>query len=113
MLHASGAGAMSNVATGIVYAADHGAQVINMSIGSAGKLAAVSNAVAYARGKGVVVVAAAGNSRSSGSPISYPGADTGVIAVAATDSNDQFSSFSNRGDYVDIAAPGSNILSTV
>jgi type VII secretion-associated serine protease mycosin len=113
VLGANGSGLMSDVATGLVYAADHGAQVVNMSIGSSGQTGAVSTAIGYARSKGVVVVAAAGNERASGSPISYPAADVGVIAVASTDSADHYSSFSNQGGYVDIAAPGSTILSTI
>ncbi|BCY13908.1 S8 family serine peptidase [Actinoplanes sp. L3-i22] len=112
VLGANGSGYMSDAAEGIVWAADNGAQVINMSLGSSSKLTAVSNAVAYARSKGVTVVAAAGNERGSGSPISYPAADAGVIAVAATDSSDKVASYSNAGSYVDVAAPGSAILST-
>ncbi|ROP28863.1 S8 family serine peptidase [Couchioplanes caeruleus] len=112
-LDAQGSGLMSDVATGIVYAADHGAQVINMSLGSSSQVASVSNAIAYARAHGVVVVAAAGNFRDAGSPTSWPAADEGVIAVASTDSTDGYSSFSNRGSYVDVAAPGSLIFSTV
>ena len=112
VLGANGSGYMSDAATGIIYAADHGAGVINMSLGSSSQVTAVTNAIAYARSKGVTVVAAAGNERQSGSPTSYPGADPGVIAVAATDSNDLVASYSNAGSYVDVAAPGSNILST-
>jgi serine protease len=112
VLGADGSGYMSDTAEGIIWAADHGAQVINMSLGSDTKVAAVSNAIAYARGKGVTVVAAAGNEREEGSPTSYPGADTGVIAVAATDSSDRVAYYSNAGSYVDVAAPGSAILST-
>jgi serine protease len=113
VLGADGSGYMSDTATGIVYAADHGANVVNMSLGATVQLTAVTNAIAYARSKGVVIVAAAGNSRESGSPVSYPGADPGVIAVAATDSADAIAYYSNQGSYVDVAAPGSNILSTV
>jgi serine protease len=112
VLSDSGSGTMSDTAEGIVWAADNGAQVINMSLGSTSKVAAVSNAIAYARSKGVTVVAAAGNERASGSPTSYPGADAGVIAVAATDSADRYASYSNAGSYVDVAAPGSGIIST-
>jgi hypothetical protein len=72
----------------------------------------VSTAIAYARSKNVVVVAAAGNSRAQGSPIQYPAADAGVITVAATDSTDTVANYSNAGDYVDVAAPGSAIVST-
>lgn len=113
VLGADGSGTMSAVANGITWAADHGAQVINMSLGSPSQVTAVTNAIAYARSKGVVVVASAGNSRSSGSPTNYPAADPGVIAVASTDSADRYSSFSNQGAYVDVAAPGSSILSTL
>ncbi|GIF03680.1 S8 family serine peptidase [Actinoplanes siamensis] len=107
-----GSGYMSDTAEGIVWAADHGAQVINMSLGATTQVGAVSNAVAYARDKGVTVVAAAGNERGAGSPVSYPAADAGVVAVAATDSSDQVASYSNAGGYVDVAAPGSGIVST-
>ena len=111
-LGSNGSGNMSDAAEGIIWAADRGAQVINMSLGSTTKVTAVTNAIQYARSKGVTVIAAAGNSRSSGSPISYPAADNGVIAVAATDANDRYGTYSNSGSYVDVAAPGSNILST-
>ncbi|MEV6596166.1 S8 family peptidase [Actinoplanes sp. NPDC051346] len=112
-LNASGSGVMSDVATGIVYAADQGAQIINMSLGAPNQVASVTNAIAYARSRGVVVVAAAGNYRTNGSPTMWPAADPGVIAVASTDSTDTYSGFSNRGSYVDVAAPGTGILSTV
>jgi type VII secretion-associated serine protease mycosin len=113
VLGANGSGTMSAVASGITWAADNGAQVINMSLGSRSQVSAVTNAIAYARSKGVVVVASAGNSRTSGSPTNYPAAEPGVIAVASTDSADQYSTFSNQGAYVDVAAPGTSILSTL
>ncbi|GAA1597050.1 S8 family peptidase [Actinoplanes couchii] len=112
VLSDSGSGNMSDTATGIVWAADNGAQVINMSLGGTTRVTAVSTAIAYARSRGVTVVAAAGNERAAGSPASYPGADAGVIAVAATDAADKVAPYSNAGSYVDVAAPGSSILST-
>ncbi len=112
VLGANGSGYMSDTAEGIIWAADHGAGVINMSLGSSSKVTAVSNAISYARSKGVVVVAAAGNERAKGSPTSYPGADEGVIGVGATDSADRIASFSNAGSYVDVSAPGVSIIST-
>ncbi|GGM97719.1 type VII secretion-associated serine protease mycosin [Actinoplanes campanulatus] len=112
VLAANGSGNMSDTAEGIVWAADNGAQVINMSLGATTKVSAVSNAITYARSKGVTVIAAAGNSRQQGSPVSYPAADEGVVAVAATDSADKVAGYSNAGAYVDVAAPGSNITST-
>ncbi|WP_248293806.1 S8 family serine peptidase [Actinoplanes sp. TBRC 11911] len=112
VLGADGRGYTSTAAAGVVYAADHGADVINLSLSSTTPTDAMTNAVAYAHAKNVVVVAAAGNARGQGSPISYPAASDGVIAVAATDSADGVATFSNRGSYVDVAAPGVNIVST-
>jgi type VII secretion-associated serine protease mycosin len=113
VLAANGSGSMADAAAGIIWAADHGANVVNMSLGSTSPLAAMTNAITYARSKGVTVIAAAGNERAKGSPTSYPAADAGVIAVAATESNDAVASYSNKGNYVDVAAPGSLIWSTV
>ncbi|WP_433789075.1 S8 family serine peptidase [Actinoplanes sp. CA-252034] len=112
VLGANGGGNMSDIAEGIIWAADHGAQIINMSLGSTTRVAAVTNAVNYARGKGVTVIAAVGNSRQQGSPVSYPAADTGVIGVAGTDTADRIGTYSTAGTYVDVAAPGTDILST-
>ncbi|HZG67089.1 MAG TPA: S8 family serine peptidase [Herpetosiphonaceae bacterium] len=107
----SGSGYTSDVAEGIVWAADNGAQVINMSLGGSGACSTGElNAVNYAWSKGVVLVAAAGNQNSSG-PFS-PAACPNVVSVAATDITDARASFSNYGTTVDIAAPGVDILST-
>lgn len=103
VLSARGWGTMADVAEGIRWSADHGAQVINLSLGAPMKSAVVENAVKHAIKKGVVVVAAAGNSgRSVGWPAAYPG----VIAVSATDKNDTIAWFSSRGPEVSIGAPG-------
>ncbi|WP_433791304.1 S8 family peptidase [Actinoplanes sp. CA-252034] len=107
----NGSGNMSDTAQGITWAADHGAQVINMSLGGTQQVAAVTTAISYARSKGVTVVAAAGNARQQGSPTSYPAADAGVIGVGATDTNDRVGVYSNAGNYVDVSAPGTDILS--
>jgi type VII secretion-associated serine protease mycosin len=112
VLDADGSGWSSDTAEGIVWAVDNGAQVINMSLGADSSTDAEEAAVAYAVENGVTVVAAAGNEREEGSPTSYPAAYDGVIAVAATDLDDEIAEYSNRGDYVDVAAPGSGILST-
>jgi subtilisin family serine protease len=113
VLDGEGSGYDSDIAEGIVWAADAGAQVINLSLGGPDQSEAISEAVDYARGKNAVVIAAAGNSREEGSPVEYPAADEGVIAVAATDDQDEVAEFSNAGDYVDVAAPGTGIMSTV
>ena len=107
----------SDVAKGIVWAANHGARVINLSLGGPGPDSALLQAVSYARSHGAVVVAAAGNNHGECTPYKnktiYPGATTGAIGVAAVDSNFQHACFSNTGSYVDLAAPGVGILSTV
>ncbi|MEU4424062.1 S8 family peptidase [Actinoplanes sp. NPDC024001] len=112
-LGADGSGWMSDTAEGIVWATDHGARVINMSLGAHERTQSVTAAIGYARRQGVTVVAAAGNERAKGSPTSYPAADEGVIAVAATGARGEIAPFSNAGSYVDVAAPGSHVLSTV
>jgi len=106
----TGSGYYSWIANGIVWAADNGAQVINMSLGGSSSSTALQDAINYAWQKGVVVVAAAGNSSSS-SP-SYPAYYTNVIAVAAIDSNNNKASWSNYGNWVDVAAPGVSIYSS-
>ena len=74
--------------------------------------AVMESAVNYAVSRGVLVVAAAGNSRQNGNPVSYPAAFANALAVAATDVTGATASFSNTGGYVRIAAPGVNISST-
>jgi thermitase len=106
----NGSGRWSWVANGIIWATDNGAKVINMSLGGTSYSATVENAVNYAWGKGVVLAAAAGNSNTD--TLMYPAAYTNVIAVAATDEDDARASFSNFGTWVDVAAPGVDILST-
>lgn len=105
-----GSGAFSDVAEGVVYATDHGAKVISMSLGGSQQSTALLNAVNYAWSHGVVVCAAAGNNNTT-SP-SYPGYFTNCIAVGSTTNTDARSGFSNYGSWVDVAAPGTNILST-
>ena len=109
VLDASGNGSDSNVAVAIVYAADHGAQVINLSLGGDFPSSAMENAVNYAVAKGVSVVAAAGNSGTLGAL--YPARYSAAIAVGSLDSNLQHSNFSNYGPDVDIWAPGGNVMS--
>ncbi|MDP3104815.1 MAG: S8 family peptidase [Candidatus Methanoperedens sp.] len=106
VLDKSGSGTYYNIAKGINYSADKGAKVISMSLGGSSPSAELKNALAYAYGKGVTIVAAAGNSGAGGSP-SYPAAyDTYVIAVAATRYDETRAPYSTTGNYVDIAAPG-------
>jgi thermitase len=110
VLDDGGSGYYSWIANCITWAADNGAKVINMSLGGPSKSKTLENAINYAWKKGVVLVGAAGNSGNS-SP-TYPGYYTNVIAVAATDKNDQKASWSSYGRWVDVAAPGVDIYST-
>jgi thermitase len=110
VLDASGSGTSADVAAGIEWAADQGAEVINMSLGSSSYTSVIAEAVAYAISKDVVVCAATGNEGIDS--VCYPAAYPGVIGVGATGSSDAIADFSNYGPGVDIAAPGENIVST-
>ncbi len=104
-------GSASAVADGVIWAADHGAKVISMSLGSAYKSAAVEDAVAYAAQRGALSIAASGNNASQAR--SYPAGLLQCFAVGSSDQYDRRSSFSNYGSWVDVAAPGSQIMSSV
>lgn len=110
VLDGAGNGYHSWIANGIIWSADNGAKVINLSLGGFGSSQTLMNAVNYAWNKGAVVVAAAGNNGIN-RPF-YPAYYPNVIAVAATSQNDTKANFSNYGTWVDIAAPGVQILST-
>ena len=92
------------LAKGIVAAADAGVQLINISMGSDGDSALVSNAIAYAREKGALIIASAGNNGIN--QVSYPAANDGVIAVGAVDALGNHLDFSNSGTAVALSAPG-------
>ncbi len=113
VLDKDGAGSLSDIVKGIDWAADHGANVINMSLGGPSGSTALERAVKYALSKGVVVVAAAGNSGPDPDTVGYPAGYPGVIAVAASDSSDGVADFSSRGAAVAFIAPGVDITSTV
>lgn len=106
VLDGSGAGTTSMVAQGIVWAADHGARVINLSLGSSVPTQTLQDAVAYATAKGAIVIASAGNAGTFDKL--YPAADPGVVSVGATDMRDALYEWSNRGAWVRLAAPGCN-----
>lgn len=107
VLNESGYGTTADVADGIRWAADNGAQVINLSLGGPRNSKILEDAVKHALSKGSVVVAAAGN---SGGSVGYPGATEGVIGVSASDPDDKLAKFSSRGTGVDIAAPGVDVM---
>lgn len=108
VLDADGSGNLSDVIDGIVWAAKNHMDVANMSLGAPVDSEAMKRAVRFARGSGVVIVAAAGN---SGGSVGFPGAYEDTIAVAASDYNDKLASFSSRGPQVDFIAPGVDVLS--
>ncbi|WP_339177235.1 S8 family peptidase [Paenibacillus sp. FSL R5-0701] len=110
VLDNNGQGTIGNVGNGLVFAANNGVQVVNLSLGGPMGNAFLQAAVQYAWDRGAVIIAAAGNDNTSFPivPASYPN----VIAVASTNPSDLKSNFSNYGSWVDMAAPGDTILST-
>lgn len=110
VLNASGNGSFADVAAGIIWAADNGAQIINLSLGGASNSVVLQGAVDYASNRGVILVAAAGNTGANF--VLYPAHYSNVIAVAATDNTNTHASFSNYGPEIDLSAPGASIYST-
>ncbi|MDO8757210.1 MAG: S8 family peptidase, partial [Elusimicrobiota bacterium] len=108
VLDADGSGNLSDVIDGIVWAAKNKMDVANMSLGAPIDSEAMHRAVRFARGSGVVIVAAAGN---SGGSVGFPGAYEETIAVAASNFEDKLAGFSSRGPEVDFIAPGVDVLS--
>ncbi|MCJ7552189.1 MAG: S8 family peptidase, partial [Anaerolineae bacterium] len=123
VLDNTGSGTDADTAKAITDAVDNGADIINISLGGVDGSQTLYNAVKYAYNHGVLVVASGGNCGdvnyerngcSSENQTIYPAAyDTEVFAVAATSDYDVVATFSNRGDYIDVAAPGTDIYSTV
>lgn len=107
---ADGSGSAVDIAQGIYWATDNGADVINLSVGNYTSSAALQEACRYAYDNNVVLVAASGNDASD--QPSYPAAYDEVLSVAAVDHRKERADFSNFGDYVDVAAPGVDIPST-
>ncbi|MFQ3588252.1 MAG: S8 family peptidase [Fimbriimonadaceae bacterium] len=106
----TGSGSTEWIANGIRWSADNGAHVISMSLGLQGTSLILEDAVQYAWNKGSLLVGAAGNNNSS--TIFYPAGSSFVIAVGATDGDNNKASFSNFGSWVGVAAPGTSIYST-
>ena len=106
----NGTGSTSDLAAGIIWSADRGADVINMSVGGFPYAQYVQDAVTYAWNKGAVLVGAAGNNRREEN--FYPASFANVVSVSATQLNDEFSNWSSWGPKVDVSAPGSSVLTT-
>src|SRR6266550_3844442 len=111
VLGADGLGRDSDVIEGLVWAADHGADVALMAFSASGYSSALQAAVDYAWSKGVILVAATGNDGSS-TP-AFPAGDHGVVGVSNTDQNDGLNASSNYGADTFLAAPGTDIVSIV
>jgi subtilisin family serine protease len=120
---ASGAFTDVEEAAAIVYAVDHGARVLNLSLGGPTTSTVERRAIVYAASRGALLVAAVGNSAAFGSPIEYPaallqpvgsrGAGGIGLAVAASDRSGRHASFSSTGSHVSLAAPGDGVFSAV
>ncbi|NAZ88667.1 S8 family serine peptidase, partial [Kineococcus indalonis] len=98
------------VARGILWAADHGAQVVNLSLGGETYSRVTADAVQHAVSRGVVVVAAAGNSGDRGNPVEYPAAYPGVVSVSATAPGGAPAPWAQHNDAVDLSAPGEQVV---
>ncbi|MFH1673168.1 MAG: S8 family serine peptidase [Pseudomonadota bacterium] len=110
VLDGTGSGTYVDIADGIYFAADNGADVINMSLGGPSTSITLEDALGYAHNKGVVIVCAAGNEYEEGNPLSYPAAyDAYCIAVGATRYDETRAYYSNTGDYLDLTAPGGDL----
>ena len=109
-LDESGSGSTSDIADAVKWAADQGADIINMSLGGGGYTSTMKNAVSYAQDNGSLIICAAGNNGSSS--VSYPAAYSECMAISAVNNNENLASFSQYGDKVELCAPGVDILST-
>src|SRR6267142_1623630 len=110
VMDAWGSASHSTIAQGIEYAVQHGARIINLSLGGDWPSSTLQNAINYAWSNNVVVVAAAGN---NGSTVpQYPAACEHVLAVSATTPDDSRASFSTYGNFVTLSAPGVSVWTT-
>mgnify|MGYP001827684432 CR=1 FL=1 len=112
VLDSANAGTTFDLAEGLVYAGDHGARVVNMSLINYPGDRMLRDALTYARDAGAVLMACAGNGGVRDADHSYPGASPLTISVGATDHNDVRAIFSGTGDALDLVAPGLNIVTT-
>jgi subtilisin family serine protease len=99
-----------NIANGVTWAVAHGAQVINLSLGSASESIELQTAINQAISKNVIVVASAGNSGTSGNPVNYPAAQSGVVAVSGYEEGDTFWPDSESGSYIAISGPAKDVM---
>lgn len=102
-----------DVVAGLDAAINQGAGVVNLSLGSQVKNPLLDRMIAVTQSAGVLVVAAAGNSRQLGSPLEYPASDPHVVTVGATDSNNQPTFYTSGSQHVDLAAPGDLVWAAI
>jgi subtilisin len=112
-IDSNGSGSFSDLADGIRWATDNGADVVNLSIGASSGSSTLEDACQYAYDNGVVLVGATGNGGPCTDCVAYPAAYQEVIAVSATDENDDYDETSGTGPEVELAAPGVDIETTV
>jgi len=113
VLNQRGQGDDAAIAAGIRWAVDHGVRIISMSLGGPEDTQVIRDAVGYAHDHNILIIAASGNGQAEGNVPNYPAAYPSVLAVAATGGSDLVTGFSTTGDYVDIAAPGIGVWSTL
>jgi thermitase len=113
VLGSRGQGDDATIASGIRWAVDQGVRIISMSLGGPDDTDVIRDAVAYAHGHNVLIIAASGNGQAEGNLPNYPAAYPTVLAVSATNSTDGVTGFSTTGSFVDIAAPGVGLWSTI
>nr|ABA19042.1 SptC [Halobacterium salinarum] len=108
-----GGGSWSDIADGIQWAVDNGADIINLSLGAPQQSGVVESAINYAYDNGTLPIAAAGNGGPCRDCVSYPAAYSNCVAVSALDSSENLARFSNTGPEIDVAGPGVDVLSAV
>lgn len=113
VLNSQGSGSYSNIIAAIEWAMNNNMQIISMSLGGSGFSQTLKDACDTAYNSGILVVASAGNSGCSGDTVGYPAKFDSVMAIAATDINDNRASFSSCGPAVEVSAPGVGVISTV
>jgi len=113
VLDCCGSGGYDDIAAGIEWSTDQGHDVQNMSLGADTGSDVVRDALQYAANRNVVIIGSAGNSGECTDCVGFPARDERVIAVSATDANDELASFSSTGPEVELAAPGVDTLSSI
>ncbi|WP_232686206.1 S8 family peptidase [Halobacterium zhouii] len=113
VLDKRGSGSFSDIAAGVEYVADQGWDVGSMSLGASSGSSVLKDACSYAYGKGVFLVAAAGNSGPCSDCVGYPASYSECLAVSSSASDDSLSGFSSTGPEVELIAPGTDVYSTI